>query len=372
MIIKSSEVKSVSAELGNFLKISVFGQSHSEEIGVRAQGLPKGEEIDLNKLEAFMQRRAPGRNRFSTARREPDKVIFKSGIDGNVINGEPLLAVIKNTDVRSGDYNVDIPRPGHADYTAYVKYAGKNDMHGGGQFSGRLTAPLCIIGGICIQLLEKKGIYIGAHAAEIHGVKDESFDPVHIDKSLFKSISEKDFPVIDNESGKKMQAEIDKARENLDSVGGIIECAVTGLPAGLGGPLFEGLEGELARGLFGIPAVKGVEFGAGFEAAKMYGSENNDGFYYDGGTVKTYTNNHGGLLGGITDGMPLTLRIAIKPTPSIAKEQKSVSLTKKENTVLGIKGRHDPCIVQRAVPVAEAVTAAVVFDILQSQYEARS
>ena len=355
----------MSYRLGNYLKISVFGQSHSEEIGVIAEGLPKGEKIDLKRLDDFMQRRAPGKNRFSTARREPDKIIFKSGINGEILNGEPLEAVIKNTDVRSGDYNLDIPRPGHADYTAYVKYDGKNDMHGGGQFSGRLTAPLCIIGGICLQLLEKQGIYVGAHAAEIHGIKDDCFDPVNINCSLFKEIAVKDFPVINDECGRKMQAEIDKARENLDSVGGIIECAVTGLSAGLGGPLFEGLEGELARGLFGIPAVKGVEFGAGFNAARMYGSENNDEFYYDGEHVKTYTNNCGGILGGITDGMPLTLRIAVKPTPSVAREQKSVSLLKKENTVLNINGRHDPCIVQRAVPVAEAVTAAVIYDILK-------
>ena len=353
----------MSAELGTNLKISVFGQSHSEEIGVKAEGLPKGGKIDLQRLERFMERRAPGRNRFSTARREPDKIIFKSGITDGVLNGEPLLAVIKNTDVKSGDYNLDIPRPGHADYTAYLKYAGNNDMRGGGQFSGRLTAPLCIIGGICMQLLEKEGIYFGAHALEIHGVRDESFDAVNTEKELFKAVDEKDFPVIDDNRGKKMKAEIDRARENGDSVGGIIECAVTGLPGGLGGPLFEGLEGELARGIFGVPAVKGIEFGAGFEAAKMYGSENNDGFYYDGDTVKTYTNNHGGLLGGITDGMPLTFRAAIKPTPSIAKEQKSVSLSKKENTVFRVKGRHDPCIVQRAVPVLQAVTAAVIYDM---------
>lgn len=353
----------MSAELGTNLKISVFGQSHSEEIGVKAEGLPKGEKIDLERLERFMERRAPGRNRFSTARQEPDKIIFKSGITDGVLNGELLLAVIKNTDVKSGDYNLDIPRPGHADYTAYLKYAGNNDMRGGGQFSGRLTAPLCIIGGICMQLLEKKGVYLGAHALEIHGVRDESFDPVNVKKELFKAVDEKDFPVIDDTCGEKMMAEIDRARENGDSVGGIIECAVTGLPGGLGGPLFEGLEGELARGIFAVPAVKGIEFGAGFGAATMYGSENNDGFYYDGDTVKTYTNNHGGLLGGITDGMPLVFRAAIKPTPSIAKEQKSVSLSKKENTFFRVKGRHDPCIVQRAVPVLQAVTAAVIYDM---------
>ena len=356
----------MSFEFGNNIKLSVFGQSHSVEIGAVAEGLPAGEKIDLEKLQAFMERRAPGRNRFSTARKEPDKVIFESGFEGDVTNGETTRAVIKNTNMRSGDYDgtINIPRPGHADYTAFVKYKGTNDMHGGGQFSGRLTAPVCAIGGMALQMLERRGIHIGAHALEIHGVKDDSFDSINPSPELFKTVAKKDFPVINDEQGLKMQAEIDKARENLDSVGGIIECVCTGIPAGFGGPLFEGVEGDLARGLFGIPAVKGVEFGAGFEAAKMYGSENNDSFYMDGDLVKTRTNNHGGLLGGITSGMPLLLRVAIKPTPSIAKTQQSVSLTEMKDAELNIVGRHDPCIIQRAVPVVEAVTAIVLLDIL--------
>lgn len=351
---------------GNNIKISVFGQSHSEKIGAEVTGLPAGEKIDFEKLQSFMERRAPGRNRFSTQRKEPDKVVFESGVTEGVLDGTLLRTVIYNTNVRSGDYDatISIPRPGHADYTAYVKYNGTNDMHGGGQFSGRLTAPVCAVGGIALQILEKKGICIGAHAFEIHGVRDDSFDEVNSDPKLFKQVAKKDFPVINDEKGTLMQAEIDKARENLDSVGGVIECAVTGLPAGIGGPLFEGLEGELAKGLFGIPAVKGVEFGAGFEAAKMYGSENNDEFYMNCSAVKTRTNNHGGLLGGITSGMPLTLKVAVKPTPSIGKTQKSVSLETMEDTELNIHGRHDPCIVQRAVPVVEAVTAIVLLDAI--------
>lgn len=356
----------MSFKFGNNIKLSVFGQSHSAEIGAEVTGLPKGERVDEELLQAFMERRAPGRNRFSTQRREPDKVEFESGITDGILNGDMLKAVIKNTNVRSGDYDatIDIPRPGHADYTAFVKYNGTNDMHGGGQFSGRLTAPVCIVGGIALQILNRRGIYIGAHAAEIHGVRDDAFDEKNTDPSVFEQIAKRDFPVINPQKGLGMQAEIDQARENLDSVGGIIECAATGVPAGLGGPLFEGLEGELAKGLFGIPAVKGVEFGNGFDAAKMYGSQNNDEFFMDGDTVKTRTNNHGGILGGITSGMPLTLRVAVKPTPSIAQTQKSVSLTKKTDAVLNISGRHDPCIVQRAVPVVEAVTAIVLLDVI--------
>ncbi len=356
----------MSYKFGNNIKLSVFGQSHSEKIGAEVTGLPAGEKIDAEKLQGFMERRAPGRNRFSTQRKEPDKVVFEGGLSGDELDGSLLTAVIYNTNMRSGDYDatINIPRPGHADYTAFVKYNGTNDMHGGGQFSGRLTAPICAVGGIALQILERKGIRIGAHALEIHGVRDDAFDEINPDSSVFEEIAKKDFPVMNDEKGTLMQAEIDKARENLDSVGGIVECAVTGLPAGLGGPLFEGLEGELAKGLFGIPAVKGVEFGAGFEAAKMYGSENNDEFYMDGKEVKTRTNNHGGLLGGITDGMPLTLKAAIKPTPSIGKKQKSVSLETMEDTELEIHGRHDPCIVQRAVPVVEAVTAIVLLDAM--------
>ena len=356
----------MSYKFGNNIKLSVFGQSHSEKIGAEVTGLPAGEKIDMEKLQGFMERRAPGRNRFSTQRKEPDKVVFECGVDGEILTGDLLRGVIYNTNVRSGDYDatINIPRPGHADYTAFVKYKGTNDMHGGGQFSGRLTAPVCAVGGIALQILERMGIYVGAHALEIHGMRDDEFNSINPDAKLFEEIAKKDFPVINETKGIAMQEEIDKARENADSVGGIIECAVTGLPAGLGGPLFEGLEGELAKGLFGIPAVKGVEFGAGFDAVKMYGSENNDEFYMDGEKVKTRTNNHGGLLGGITSGMPLTLKVAVKPTPSIGKTQKSVSLETMADAELNIHGRHDPCIVQRAVPVVEAVTAIVLLDAI--------
>ncbi len=356
----------MSYELGNNIKLSVFGQSHSEKIGAEVTGLPAGEKIDIEKLQSFMERRAPGKNRFSTQRKEPDKVVFEMGVTGDTLDGNLVRAVIQNTNVRSGDYDntINIPRPGHADYTAFIKYKGTNDMHGGGQFSGRLTAPICAVGGIALQILERNGIRIGAHALEIHGVQDDKFDQVNPDPKLFEEIAKKDFPVINGEKGLAMQNEIDMARENLDSVGGVIECAVTGLPAGIGGPLFEGLEGELAKGLFGIPAVKGVEFGSGFETAKMYGSENNDEFYMECTAVKTRTNHHGGLLGGITSGMPLILKVAVKPTPSIGKTQKSVSLETMRDAELNIYGRHDPCIVHRAVPVVEAVTAIVLLDAI--------
>ncbi len=354
----------MSSELGENIKVTVFGQSHSPAMGAVVSGLPAGIKIDMERIERFMERRAPGRNRFSTARMEGDKVQILSGVAEGITCGANLEILIENTDARSRDYAKlkDLPRPGHADYTAYVKYDGHNDIRGGGQFSGRLTAPLCAAGAICMQILAEKGVYIGAHAAMIHGVRDSAFSVMT--PEIFKMIAEKPFPVIDDDAGEKMQAEIDKARENLDSVGGIIECAVIGMPKGIGGPLFEGLEGDLARAIFGIPAVKGVEFGAGFKAAEMYGSENNDAFSMENDEVKTKTNNHGGLLGGITSGMPITIRVAVKPTPSIGREQDTVSLSKKENAKLVIEGRHDPCIVQRAVPVVEAVCAIVLADKL--------
>ncbi|MDP4118641.1 MAG: chorismate synthase [Bacillota bacterium] len=356
--------------LGTNIKVTVFGQSHSPAMGAVAEGLPAGGKVDTERLERFMERRAPGRNRFSTQRAEADKVKIISGINGEgVLCGAPLSVIIENTDQRSGDYKniADVPRPGHADYAAYVKYGGNNDIRGGGQFSGRLTAPLCAVGGICIQLLEERGVYIGAHIAAVHGVKDALFDAVNPNAHLFNEIAEKDFPVIDDERGELMKKEIDKARTELNSVGGIIECEIAGMPAGLGGPLFEGIEGEMSKALFGIPAVKGVEFGAGFSAAEMLGSENNDIFYYEGDKVKTATNNHGGILGGISSGMPVIFRVAVKPTPSIGKTQKSVSLSKKENAELNITGRHDPCVVQRAVPVVEAVAAIVTLDLIMER-----
>ena len=355
----------MSSEFGHLLKISVFGQSHGKAIGVVVDGLPAGEAIDLAELQAFLDRRKPGKNRLSTARKESDAPTFLSGLENGKTCGAPLCAVIENGDQHSSDYAglTDTPRPGHADYTAAIKWGGQADMRGGGHFSGRLTAPLCIAGGIAKQILARRGIHVGAHLSEAAGIADEPF-PLHPTAELFQEIAAKDFPVLSEGAGERMQQAILAAREALDSVGGIVECAAIGLPAGLGDPMFDGVENRLAAALFGIPAVKGVEFGAGFAAARSRGSENNDAFSVADGAVVTETNHAGGILGGITNGMPLVLRTALKPTPSIAREQKTVRLSQMEETTLAIRGRHDPCIAHRAVPVVEAVTAAVLLDLL--------
>ena len=355
----------MSSEFGHLLKISVFGQSHGKAIGVVVDGLPAGEAIDLDELQAFLDRRKPGKNRLSTARKEADAPTFLSGLENGKTCGAPLCAVIENGDQHSGDYAglTDTPRPGHADYTAAVKWGGQADMRGGGHFSGRLTAPLCIAGGIAKQILARRGIHVGAHLAEVAGIADDPF-PLHPTAELFEKLAAKDFPVLDDGAGERMQQAILAAREALDSVGGIVECAAIGLPAGLGDPMFDGVENRLAAALFGIPAVKGVEFGAGFAAARSRGSENNDAFSVQNGAVVTDTNHAGGILGGITNGMPILLRTAMKPTPSIARAQKTVRLSQMEEIPLEIRGRHDPCIAHRAVPVVEAVTAAVLLDLL--------
>lgn len=355
----------MSSEFGHLLKISVFGQSHGKAIGVVVDGLPAGEAIDLDELQAFLDRRKPGKNRLSTARKESDAPTFLSGLENGKTCGAPLCAVMENGDQHSGDYAglTDTPRPGHADYTAAVKWGGQADMRGGGHFSGRLTAPLCIAGGIAKQILARRGIHVGAHLSEVAGISDMPL-PLHPTAELFEKLADKDFPVLDDGAGERMQQAILAAREELDSVGGIVECAAIGLPAGLGNPMFDGVENRLVAALFGIPAVKGVEFGAGFAAARSRGSENNDAFSVQNGAVVTDTNHAGGILGGITNGMPILLRTAMKPTPSIARAQKTVRLSQMEEIPLEIRGRHDPCIAHRAVPVVEAVTAAVLLDLL--------
>ena len=355
------------------LTISIFGQSHAPAIGVTVDGIPAGETVDLEELQAFLARRAPGTGAWSTTRKEGDKPEFLSGLVQGKTCGAPLAAVIRNTNTRSGDYEnlKDIPRPGHADYTAQVKYGGFQDVAGGGHFSGRLTAPLCIAGGICKQLLARRGIFVGAHIAAIAGILDASFDPVGLEQAALLAPGEKKFPVIDDGAGERMQRAIAEAKAQLDSVGGVIECAVLGLPAGLGDPMLDGMENRIARLTFAIPAVKGVEFGAGFGVATLRGSQNNDPFYMDGDRVRTRTNHSGGILGGITNGMPLVFRAAVKPTPSIGQAQDSVSLSRKEDTKLEIKGRHDPCIVPRAVPCVEAAAAIAVYDALLEQEKRR-
>ena len=326
--------------VGDNYRLTIFGASHAEKIGVRIEGLPAGSRIDLNKLQSFMDRRAPGKDRFSTARREPDRVIFENGIteDGQIVSSN-ACAVIYNRNARRSDYDSlkDTPRPGHADLTARLRYGDDFDMSGGGPFSGRMTAPLCIAGGIALQMLESYGITITAHPGMVGGETQEE----------------------------KMKAAVDRAREEGDSVGGVVICTAEGIPAGVGDPMFDGIENRIARIMFGIPAVKAIGFGAGFDAAHMRGSDHNDGLYYDEeGHIRFKTNHAGGILGGITNGMPVTFSVAFKPTPSIAKDQQTVNTRTHENVTIKIQGRHDPCIVMRAVPVVEAACACALYDAL--------
>ena len=348
------------------LKLDIYGGSHDEKIGMTLDRIPAGETIDLDALRAFMARRAPGNDAYSTARKEADEPVFLSGLDGNVTNGGRIEAVIYNQNQISGDYSslVDTPRPSHADYAARMKYGDTVDLRGGGHFSGRLTAPMCIAGGICLQILERRGIRIGAHIYSIGSVADTPFDPVCVSERDFHLLHSRRFSVLDEKRGEDMRAIIEDARLCGDSVGGIVECAAIGLPVGLGEHMFASVEGAISSIIFGIPAVKGIEFGSGFSSASLRGSQNNDPFVTDGSRVLTRTNNAGGILGGMTSGMPLIFRAAIKPTPSIAIEQDSVSLSRMENVKITVGGRHDPCIVPRAVPVFEAVCAIAIFDLM--------
>ena len=338
---------------GQTLTLSIFGTSHGPSIGMTLSGIPSEANINLDVLQEFMARRAPGNSLLSTSRKEPDIPEFVSGLRSVssrnsrnlTTDGSEIKAIIYNRDVKSSDYSkiANTPRPGHADYTAHVKYGGTEDSRGGGAFSGRMTAPLCIAGGICKQLLAERGIYINASIHDIHGNAE---DPL---------------------------SEIKKAQVLRDSVGGTILCTISGLEAGHGGPLFEGLEGRIAEIVYAIPAVKGIEFGAGFESTRMYGSENNDEFYYDErGTVCTRTNNCGGILGGISDGMDIEFRVAIKPTPSIARPQKTIVYDSTEEAEIEVHGRHDPCIVPRAVPCVEAAAAVVIADLVLTERTASS
>ena len=350
----------MSSSYGEMIRLSLFGQSHGAGIGMVLDGVPAGLPVDEEALQAFLNRRAPGQNGYSTPRREEDRPEILSGVVEGYTCGAPIAALIRNTNTRSRDYGnlKDLPRPGHADYTAQVKYGGFQDVSGGGHFSGRLTAPICIAGGLCKQWLEPQGIRIGAHLLSVAGIEDSPFDPMAPQLGSVGS----QFPVLSEEAGEKMRAAIARARTDGDSVGGVIECAVTGLPAGLGDPMFGGMENRIAAIVYGIPAVKGVEFGAGFGVSTLRGSESNDEFTVENGMIRTVTNNCGGILGGITNGMPLIFRAAVKPTPSIARQQQTVSLHSMEPRPLEVTGRHDPCIAPRAVPVMEAAAAIAIFD----------
>ncbi len=361
---------------GEHIRLTIFGGSHDVEIGMTLEGFPAGVRLPEADLLAFMARRAPGQGPWATARREPDTPIFTAGIrekitaDGQKVyisDGTPMRAVIVNQNQHSGDYSSlsDIPRPSHADYPARVKFGEAVDLRGGGKYSGRLTAPLCIAGAFCLAYLSMRGIEIGAHIAAVGSVSDTPFDRINLTSDALHAPGACQFSVIDPDAGEAMRGEIECARLAADSVGGAVECAVIGLPVGLGDHPFDGMEGRLASILYSIPAVKAVAFGDGFDFVRGYGSTHNDAYFIaENGAVRTKTNHCGGIVGGMSTGMPVVFSVAIKPTPSIGQEQSSISLSKHENVNFTIKGRHDPCIVPRAVPVVEAAAAVAIADML--------
>lgn len=351
---------------GNKLKVSIFGESHGAGIGITIDGLPSGIEIDMEEVLKEMARRAPGKSKLSTARKEGDQPEILSGFFEGKTTGTPLCAVIRNSDQHSKDYGKlkDLMRPGHADYPGFIRYNGFNDYRGGGHFSGRITAPLVFAGAVCKQILNIKGINVGAHVKSIGTIYDKSFDEVELTKELLDNLKINELPLLCSEKKEMMRNAILEARSDCDSVGGTIECTVIGIDAGVGNPFFDSVESTLAHLMFSVPAVKGIEFGKGFEMSELRGSQCNDEYYYDGDKVKTYTNNNGGITGGITNGMPILFKVGIKPTPSIAKKQRTIDIEEKKESELIIEGRHDPCIVQRAVPVIEAVTAIGILDLV--------
>ena len=351
----------MSNTIGTRLKLTVFGESHGPAVGMTLEGFPAGFEPDLAELQAFLNRRAPSASVFSTSRREADAPEFLSGLHDGRTCGDALTAIIRNTNARRADYANFLPRPSHADYPAFVKYGGAMDLSGGGCYSGRLTAPICIAGGLCKQYLRQQGVEVFAHIFNIGAQRDEPYDPL----APQTPVLERGLTLVDPARAEAMLGEIEAVRAACDSVGGSVECAVTGLPTGLGEPMFDGVENRLAQMLFGIPAVKGVEFGSGFGCAQMRGSAHNDPYYYDeNGTVRTRTNHAGGICGGMTTGMPVCFRVAIKPTPSIALPQETVDPAAHCGAELEIRGRHDPCIVPRAVAVVEAAAALAVTGLL--------
>ena len=361
---------------GNNVKLAIFGGSHDVEIGMTLTGFPSGVRLPVTELLAFMARRAPGQGPWATARKEPDVPVFTAGVteetdtEGGkvyVTDGTPMRAVIINQNQRSGDYTslLDVPRPSHADYAARMKFGDSVDLRGGGKYSGRLTAPLCIAGAFCLAYLRERGIEVGAHILAVGAVQDTPFDRLRLTSMALHAPAKSSFPVINPEAGEAMKGEIECARMTADSVGGSVECAMIGLPVGLGDHPFEGMEGRISSILFSIPAVKAVAFGDGFDFVRGYGSTHNDAYYVDSdGAIRTRTNHCGGIVGGMSTGMPVVFSCGFKPTPSIGCEQESVSLTRRENTTMTVKGRHDPCIVPRAVPVVEAAAAVAVVDMM--------
>lgn len=351
---------------GKNITLSIFGESHGNAIGVVIDGLKPGIKLNIDAINFEMQRRAPGRNNLSTARNESDSFEILSGYFNERTTGTPLCAIIRNKDHHSKDYGnlKNLMRPGHADYTGNIRYSSFNDYRGGGHFSGRITAPLVFAGAIAKQLLLERNIIIGSHVKSIENIEDDTFNPVSIDADLLKNLAKETLPVIDSKNADKMQNTILEAKNNLDSVGGIVETAIINIPAGVGSPFFHSIESQLSQIIFSIPAVKGIEFGEGFDITKMHGSSSNDEFYMDGDTVKTKTNNNGGILGGISSGMPIIFKTAIKPTSSISRVQHTVDISTHEDADLLVKGRHDPCIVLRAIPVIEACSALAILDLM--------
>lgn len=353
----------MSFTLGDNVKITVAGASHSEAIEVTVEGLPAGEKVDLDKVNAFLKRRQGGNARYTTARKEKDEPVITEGLENGVLTGGPLSAKFINENARSGDYKKmrTIPRPSHADYVAYVKYGGDLDMSGGGFFSGRMTLPMCFAGAICMQILERRGITIRAHIMSVGGINDDPFDPV---SAAADTLADHTLAVVSAKAGDEMVSVMEETAADGDSVGGCVECKVTGIPAGVGDPIYDSVESVISYGMFGIPAIKGIEFGEGFGVCSDHGSTSNDGFCIKDGKVSCITNNSGGIQGGITNGMPLIFRVAIKPTPSIYKPQRSVNLETMEECELVIEGRHDACIVPRVLPCVEAMCAITLLDLL--------
>ncbi|MBC8060187.1 MAG: chorismate synthase [Clostridiaceae bacterium] len=354
---------------GNNIKYSIYGESHGNGIGILIDGLPAGLDLDLDEIHNEMDRRRPGKSSTATSRNEGDNFDILSGYFKNKTTGAPLCILIKNTNTISGDYAEvkNVMRPGHADFTGFVKYDGFNDYRGGGHFSGRITAPLVFAGAVAKQILKAKNIFITAHISSIGNIKDDDFNPLEIQEENIEILKAMEIPTLRQGVAEEMTEEILKCRNDKDSIGGSVECAILNVPVGLGEPFFDSVESVLAHLLFSIPAVKGVEFGTGFKLATMKGSEANDEYYYDGDVVKTYTNNNGGILGGITNGMPVIFKTAIKPTASISKDQRSINILTKEAATLEVRGRHDPCIVPRAVPVIEAVAAMAILELLYNK-----
>jgi len=347
---------------GTRYRTTIFGTSHGPFVGCTIEGLRAGTRIDEAFVQAQLDRRRPGQSLVTSQRKEADRVEFSEGISDGLATGEPIVALIRNEDVQSKSYSTvaRVPRPGHGDFAAAMKYGGKSDLRGGGQLSGRMTAPIVVSGAIARQVLEPKGVRFYAHAAQIGRVTAQPVSPQQIEANVERNAVR----CADVEAADRMIEEIEAARKDRDSVGGIIEAVVTGLPPGVGEPFFESIESALAHLLFSIPAVKGVDFGAGFRAASMRGSEHNDPFAVEAGRVVTETNHAGGILGGITNGMPVTFRVAVKPTASIAKPQRSVDLATMMPTEIVVTGRHDPCIVPRAVPVVENAAAMAILDLM--------